>query len=116
VAEIRYANGLGRLQSLSTALSSLERKQKYYEFLLSLAEETLGEPTINVQPNVVTKAGPIADELRKMRALLARVTEHLKDADINLQPVDESMEGEPMDAQSWTELSVAINRSERDEP
>jgi hypothetical protein len=108
-----YEERLGRLQSLATAISSLRRKQEYYGFLVTLVEETLGEPTVNVQPNIVTKAGPIADELRRMRPLLARVTEHLSNAQLNLKPPDESVEDEM--PESWTELSLAINQSERDE-
>jgi hypothetical protein len=81
---------------LSRAITSLQRKQKYYESLLSLVEETLGDPTVNVQPNIITKTGTLVDDLRKMRTLLAKITDHLNTANIKLAPdpqeADESEE------------------------
>ena len=102
---------------MSTAIESLRRKQKYYDSLLSLAEETLGDPTVNVQPNLVTKTGPVADELRKMRTLLAKVTDHLNNANITLRPDDVSTEPQEemeVDNNSWDNLSRLIEQADHD--
>lgn len=108
----RYEEQLAELQSLSTAIASLQRKQKYYESLLSLTKETLGNPTIDVQPNIVTKTGPIADELRKMRTLLAKVTNHLNSGNIRLKPRDP--ESPEMDIEKWDELSRILEQVNND--
>jgi hypothetical protein len=112
----RYGQQLAELQSLSTAIESLRRKKKYYDSLLSLAEESLANPTVNVQPNLVTKTGPIADELRKMRTLLAKVTEHLNNANITLRPDDVSTEPQDMDVDNptWENLSRIIQQANHD--
>jgi hypothetical protein len=103
------------LQSLSTAITSLQRKQKYYESLLSLSQETLGDPTVDVQPNIVTKTGPVADELRKMRTLIARVTDHLNSGTIRLKPEDQDLdETQDMDLEKWDELSRVLTQVNRD--
>lgn len=107
----RYGELLGELQSLSTTITAMERKKKYYDSLLSLAEETLGDPKKTVQPNLVTKSGPIADELRKMRTLLAKVTDHLNTAHIQLKPDDsQTTEPEEMDIEKWDELSRVLEK------
>ena len=107
----RYGELLGELQSLSTTITAMERKKKYYDSLLSLAEETLGDPKTTVQPNLVTKSGPIADELRKMRTLLAKVTDHLNTAHIQLKPDDsQTTEPEVMDIEKWDELSRVLEK------
>jgi hypothetical protein len=118
ISNQRYGQQLAELQSLSTAIESLRRKQKYYDSLLSLAEETLANPTVNVQPNLVTKTGPIADELRKMRTLLAKVTDHLNNANITLRPDDESTEPREMevDNPTWEHLSRIIEQANHDSP
>jgi Kinetochore complex Fta4 of Sim4 subunit, or CENP-50 len=103
---------LAQLQSLSTALTSLRRKQKHYESFLALTEETLGDPKEDVQPNVVTKQGPIADELRKMRTLLARVSEHLTNGDIRLKPDIET--GRTEDKENWGALQRILDQVNRD--
>jgi hypothetical protein len=108
----RYEEQLAELQSLSTAIASLQRKQKYYESLLSLTKETLGDPTVDVQPNIVTKTGPIAVELRKMRTLLAKVTNHLNSGNIRLQPGDP--ESPEMDIEKWDELSRVLEQVNND--
>jgi len=111
----RYGEQLAELQSLSTAITSLQKKQQYYASLLALAEETLGDPTVNVQPNIVTKTGPIADELRKMRTLLARVTNHLNNTNIHLKPTDQGLEEEEeMDREKWDQLTQIIEQVDRD--
>ena len=111
----RYEEQLAELQSLSTVITSLQRKQKYYESLLSLTEETLGDPTVDVQPNVVTKTGPIADELRKMRTLLAKVTDHLNSGTVRLKPEGPSPdESDEMDVEKWDELSRILEQADRD--
>jgi len=74
---------------------------------VALTKETLGDPSVNVQPNVVTKTGPIADELRKMRTLLAKLTEHLNDDNLILKPREESDEN--IDLQQWDELSRVLD-------
>lgn len=113
---MRYGQQLAELQSLSTAIESLRRKQKYYDSLLSLAEETLADPTVNVQPNLVTKTGPVADELRKMRTLLAKVTDHLNNANITLRPDDVSAELHEIDVDNttWNNLSRLIEQTNQD--
>lgn len=108
----RYEEQLAELQSLSTAIASLQRKQKYYESLLSLTKEALGDPTIDVQPNIVTKTGPIADELRKMRTLLAKVTNHLNNGNLRLKPRDP--ESPEMDIEKWDELSRILEQVNND--
>ena len=107
---------MAELQSLSAALTSLGRKQEYYESLLSLAEETLGDPTVNVQPNLVTKTGPIVDELRKMRTLLARVTDHLNNRNIRLHRQSTyTNEQEEMDIDNkWDELARVLDQVNQD--
>ena len=113
--ESRYSEQLAELQSLSAALTSLKRKQKYYESLLTLTEETLGNPTVNVQPNVVTKTGPIADELKKMRTLLAKVTDHLNKGSFRLKPREEfDDDPQDMDLDKWDSLSRVIDQVNRD--
>jgi hypothetical protein len=93
-------------------MTSLKRKQAYYDSILSLAEETLAEPTVNVQPNIVTKTGPIVDELRKMRTLLAKVTNHLNSSNVRLTPA--TTEPEEMDIEKWDELSRILDQVNRD--
>lgn len=110
----RYEEQLAELQSLSTAITSLRRKQKYYESLLSLTEETLGDPTVDVQPNIVTKQGPVADELRKMRTLLAKVTNHINSGTIRLKPDDQQPDSQEMDIEKWDELSRILEQVNRD--
>ena len=110
----RYGEQLAELQSLSAAIASLQRKQQYYLSLLSLAEETLGNPTVNVQPNIVTKTGPIADELRKMRTLLAKVTDHLGNANVRLKPANIPEENEEIDPEKWDQLSQILDQVNRD--
>ena len=114
--DISYGQQLAELQSLSTAIESLRRKQKYYNSLLSLAEETIANPTVNVQPNLVTKTGPVADELRKMRTLLAKVTDHLTNANITLRPDDTDPEPLEMDIDPtpWDDLSRLIAQADQD--
>jgi Kinetochore complex Fta4 of Sim4 subunit, or CENP-50 len=68
-----------------------------------LTEETLGNPKVDVQPNIVTKTGPIADELRKMRTLLAKVTNHLNSGTIQLETNNPFPE-EDMDLEKWDKL------------
>jgi len=116
VADERYEEKLAELQSLSTALISLRRKQKHYESFLSLARETLGNPKADVQPNIVTKTGPIVEELRKMRTLLAKVSEHLANGDIRLRPHVESGHDpmEDVDVEKWDELQRVLDRVNRD--
>jgi hypothetical protein len=114
-ANERYGEQLAELQSLSTAITSLQRKQQYYASLLALTEETLGDPTVNVQPNIVTKTGPITDELRKMRTLLAKVTEHLNNANVRLKPADtDPEEDEEMDLEKWDQLTQILDQVNRD--
>jgi hypothetical protein len=111
----RYGEQLAELQSLSTAITSLQRKQQYYTSLLSLTEETLGDPTVNVQPNIVTKTGPITDELRKMRTLLAKVTDHLNNANVRLRPADaDPEEDEEIDLEKWDQLTQILDKVNRD--
>src|SRR5277367_4950087 len=100
-ANERYGEQLAELQSLSTAITSLQRKQQYYTSLLSLTEETLGDPTVDVQPNIVTKTGPVADELRKMRTLLAKVTNHISSGTIRLRPDDQQPDSQEMNIEKW---------------
>lgn len=102
------------MQSLSTAITSLQRKQKHYEYLLSLTQETLGDPTVDVQPNIVTKTGPISDELRKMRTLLAKVTNRLNSGTIRLKPDQDQGETQEMDLEKWDELSRILAQVNRD--
>ena len=109
----RYEELLAELQSLSAAITSLERKQKYYGSLLSLTQETLGDPTVDVQPNIVTKIGPITDELRKMRTLLAKVTNHLNNGNIRLKPGDVQSQ-EDMDIEKWDHLSRILDAVNHD--
>jgi hypothetical protein len=79
--------------------------------LLSLAEETLGDPTVNVQPNIVTKTGPIADELKKMRTLLAKVTDHLTTSNIKLTPdTHQPNDSQEMDLEKWDSLSRLLEQ------
>lgn len=106
----RYSQQRAELQSLSTAITSLQRKQKYYESLLSLAEETLGNPTVNVQPNIVTKTGPIAEELKKMRTLLAKVTDHLTTTNLKLAPDTQPNDPQEMDLEKWDSLSRILEQ------
>ena len=108
----RYEDHLAELQSLSTAIASLQRKQKYYESLLSLTKETLGDPAIDVQPNIVTKTGAIATELRKMRPLLAKVTNHLNNGNVRLKPGDP--ESPRIDIENWDELSRILEQANYD--
>lgn len=111
----RYEEQLAELQSLSTAITSLQRKQKYYESLLSLTQDTLGNPTTDVQPNIVTKTGPITAELRKMRTLLAKVTNHLNNGTIRLKPEDKDPnESQEMDIEKWDELSKVLEQVNRE--
>ena len=79
---------------------------------MSLTKETLGNPTVDVQPNIVTKTGPIADELRKMRTLLAKVTNHLNSGNIRLNPGDS--ESPEMDIEKWDELSRILEQVNND--
>lgn len=79
---------------------------------MALTKETLGDPSVNVQPNVVTKTGPIADELRKMRTLLAKLTEHLNNGNLILKPRDEFDEN--VDPPKWDELSRVLDIVNRD--
>lgn len=76
----------------------------------------MGDPTTNVQPNLVTKSGPVADELRKMRTLLAKVTNHLSNANITLRPDDVSTEPQEMevDDTTWDNLSRLIEQADND--
>lgn len=108
----RYQEQLAELQSLSTAIASLQKKQKYYEYLLSLTKETLGNPIVDVQPNIVTKTGPIAHELRKMRTLLAKVTDHLNNGNIRLNRGDP--ESPEIDIEKWDELSRILEQVNSD--
>jgi hypothetical protein len=73
----------------------------------------LGNPTVDVQPNIVTKTGPITDELRKMRTLLAKVTDHLNNSTIQLSP-STTTEPEEMDIEKWDELTRIINQVNQD--
>ena len=79
---------------------------------MSLTKETLGNPTVDVQPNIVTKTGPIAVELRKMRTLLAKVTNHLNTGNIRLQSGDP--ESSEMDIEKWDELSRVLEQVNND--
>lgn len=79
---------------------------------MSLTKETLGNPTVDVQPNVVTRTGPIADELRKMRTLLAKVTNRLNSGNIPLKPGDS--ESPEMDIEKWDELSQVLEQVNND--
>jgi len=81
-----------------------------------LAQETLGNPKVDVQPNVVAKTGPIVDELRKMRALLAKVSEHLANGNIRLRPHVESGHDpmEDVDTEKWDKLHRVLDRANRD--
>lgn len=111
----RYEEKLAELQSLSMALTSLRRKQKHYASFLSLVQETLGDPKQDVQPNVVSKAGPIADELRKMRTLLAKVSDHLANGDIRLKPdVESGHDPMEVDAEEWGGLQRVLDQVNRD--
>jgi len=73
----------------------------------------LADPTVNVQPNIVTKTGPIADELRKMRTLLARVTDRLNSGTMRLTQ-NETIEPQEMDIEKWDELSRILDQVNRD--
>lgn len=100
------------LQTLTEAMSALETKKQYYESLLSLVQETLGDPTTDVQPNLVTKRGPVADELKKMQLLLAKVTDHLISANIQLKPDDTAATEpeDPMDLEKWDDLTRVLDK------
>jgi len=79
---------------------------------LNLAQETLASPAVNVQPNIVTKQGPIADELRKMRTLLAKVTDHLNRSKLRLEPIkDNTSEPEEMDVEKWDSLTQILDQA-----
>jgi hypothetical protein len=108
----RYGELLAELQTVTEAMSALEGKKQYYDSLLSLVEETIGDPTAHVQPNLVTKQGPVADELRKMRTLLAKVTDHLNTANMHLMPDDTAATdpGDRMDIEKWDELSRILDK------
>jgi hypothetical protein len=73
----------------------------------------LADPTVNVQPNIVTKTGPIADELRKMRTLLAKVTDHLNSGNVPLTGA-ETPEAQDMDIEKWDGLSRILDQVNRD--
>jgi hypothetical protein len=115
----RYGQLLTELQTLTEAISGLERKKQYYDSLLSLVQETLGEdPTTHVQPNLVTRQGPVADELKTMRLLLARVTDHLNSANLELKPHDTATtepEEMDMDKENWNAISRVLDKV-NDEP
>ena len=112
VQQEEYSQKLAELRSLSVAITSLRKKQTYYQYLLSLVEETLGDPTVNLQPNIVTKTGPITDELRKMRTLLAKITYHLNKANLKLKPAPHNPDDEDEqypEPESWDELRYILS-------
>lgn len=65
-------SSFGQLQELVVRREELQRKQASYDKLLELLEP-LGQPAGNIQPNLVTKDGPLAAELAKLRKLVPRV-------------------------------------------
>ncbi|KAF2199467.1 hypothetical protein GQ43DRAFT_352033, partial [Delitschia confertaspora ATCC 74209] len=67
-----YASALTRLQDLSTRRLTLQHKLTTYRTLLSLLEP-YRNPQETVQPNLVTRDGPLATELGRTRKLAIRV-------------------------------------------
>ncbi|KAJ9496306.1 hypothetical protein H2202_008264 [Exophiala xenobiotica] len=61
------------LLDLSQARDALKQKMAKYKSLQRLMEP-LGNPQVNIQPNLITKDGELSKELERMRVLLARVT------------------------------------------
>jgi len=111
----QYGEALAELQSLSTALSSLHKKQEYYGSLLSLVEQTLGDPAGKVQPNIVTRTGSIAEEFRKMRTLIARIKDRLDSADVVLRDEgNRHLEEQEADLDKWVTLTNIISKVEQD--
>lgn len=69
----RYLRLRGELLALSEKRDTLMTKLARYQHLCRLLAP-LDEPQTNVQPNLVTRDGELAQELDRMRVLLARVT------------------------------------------
>ncbi|KAF1972559.1 hypothetical protein BU23DRAFT_467820 [Bimuria novae-zelandiae CBS 107.79] len=67
-----YLSAVTRLQTLSAQRLTLQQKLNTYRTLLALLEP-YRKPKDNVQPNLVWKQTPLADELGKTRTLAIRV-------------------------------------------
>jgi len=67
-----YLDALTHLQDLSAKRLMLQQKLNTYKTLLTLLEP-YNKPKENVQPNLVGKDAPIANELAKTRTLAIRV-------------------------------------------
>jgi hypothetical protein len=67
-----FADALARLQELDERRQVLRRKLEQYRRLKEIIEP-LQDPQQNVQPDLVTRDGPLAEELAKTKALGIRV-------------------------------------------
>jgi hypothetical protein len=79
-----YLDALTRLQDLSAKRLMLQQKLEAYRTLSSLLEP-FKRPKENVQPNLVGKDAPIANELAKTRTLAIRVMGRVGDRFGNVQ-------------------------------
>lgn len=69
---------MARLRALSARRADLESKLALYR-KLSEALKPLKDPRDNIQPNLITRDGPLTEELVRCRALAARVAGRLAD-------------------------------------
>ncbi|OLL24440.1 hypothetical protein NEOLI_005108 [Neolecta irregularis DAH-3] len=68
----RYSELLSNLISISSAVSASKSKHVYYSHLHDLVM-SYSDPQKTVQSNLVTRDGPIDQELRRMRILAAKI-------------------------------------------
>jgi hypothetical protein len=71
-----FTDRVTRLQALDERREALRRKLEQYKQLQKMLEP-LKNPQDSVQPNLVTRDGPLADELSKSKALGIRVARGL---------------------------------------
>jgi hypothetical protein len=73
-----YIDSVNQLRELSRRRIRLQSRLAMYKSLSTLLEP-IRDPTHNIQPNIVTRDGPLADELTRCRALAVRVGGRLGD-------------------------------------
>ena len=73
---LEYATLLERLQALSSRRAELRRKLKLYRQLQSMTSPFRNPETV-VQPNLISRNGPLTTEMEKSRSLGIRVASGL---------------------------------------
>lgn len=73
---LEYTALLERLRTLSSRRAELRRKLKLYQQLQSMAAP-FRNPQIAIQPNLVSRDGPLTKEMEKTRLLGIRVASGL---------------------------------------